>query len=367
METTSADGGNGSRDIIKHLLQELRPASALPVPPDLIIDTDLNPEASRSFSHSVDTTIFAEAASLSGLSGRVIVFDLDDTLLNTNFICKDSWHFPAELGVQPPTAFSIDYQRLRHPLGYWLKAGWRRPRRMQYDSGHYPFLRNPDVEAQLRPGALALLHGLKSAGATLVLATISARRRLDFLFARLPALKDAFLDPVSERLLVAAAEDLARYAIRFRVGEAPKPPKSIDCDMAAVWQGGCQAHRDFPLCFNIKSLPALHAITGIHRLDLLVDDSTKAAGIWERVGLEGQFLKAPRLEPYGLVVTSLLGGIIKRLNLEDPASEVSIPQLALGKDYPWVRFEDPLYFPLVHLEDTLTLPDDVNTASLSGL
>lgn len=337
--------------IAEQALQKIRPLEAWPVPEEYVIRTPVAAAKPYFSNNSFDQVIYEMAAGLNCVRDRVIAFDLDDTLLNTNFICSEDWDFPPELGPEPKTEESIYYSGLRHSASYWFKAGWRWPKRRQYASSRYPFLMNPDVVAQLRPGALALLHGLKSAGARLLLATICARPRLEFLFSRLPALKDAFIDTTSGQLLIATAEDLAQVTIA--ISDIPEErPVETDPDMGLHWSNGFRAHVDHPLNFAIKSFPALHVLTGINRLDLLVDDSQKGADTYRKYDLGDFFLQAPRLDPYGAVVMSLLQGILSRFG-KQPVPDRETKSL-LENGYPWIRFEDPLYFPFVHKQETLT-------------
>lgn len=339
---------------IEQLLERIRPRDARVVPDNLVVRDSMSAAETLDLSHPFDQAIFQAASRMDGLKGKVIGFDLDDTLLNTNYICKEAWRFPQEFGDEPSTIESIHYRRLRRSPGFWLKGGWKRPRRMQFDSSRYPFLRNPDVVAQLRPGALAMLHGLKAAGATLVLMTVCAHQRLEFLFSRLPALKDAFRSPDDDHVLVASAKELAEF-VRSLQNAMPALPGGIDADMQTCWEGGLQAHREAPACFNVKTLPALYTITGLGRLDLLVDDSSDGSRRSARCGLSDTYLQAPALDPHGPVIPELLNRINLRFGGErERTIEPAELRPRLAEAYVWLRFEDPLYFPFVHVKDTLS-------------
>lgn len=339
------------------LLAPLRPPDAQPVPRDLLVCDAVDSGVELPGNHPFDQHVYAAAASMTFLEGRVIAFDLDDTLLNTNFICRESWNALPPALSHPAVMPSISYDKMRYPLSYWLKAGWRRPLRARYDSARYPFLRNPDVVAQLRPGVLALLHGLKEAGAVLVLVTLCARERLDFIFERLPLLRAAFVETASHAEYVLAAEDLAGMAHNWSTGALPKIPAGLDTDMIDDWKRAQRIHELKPGSFGLKTLLVLHVGLCLNRLDLLVDDSEGGHAAYSRAGMEQRFIKASRAEPYRPVALDWLREIRARLGDHsdaDVAPEKMHEHIPEPEQYPWLRFEDPLYFPFIHMRDVLS-------------
>lgn len=338
---------------IHRALSVLRPPDAKPVPEEFLVREPIRRDARIPGEHTFDQAVFAGAASMTFLRGRVLVFDLDDTLLTTNYICGDEWDTPPP-GMHPSMPVpSIAYPKMRRSRAYWLKAGWRRPLRARYDSGRYPFLKNPEVTAQLRPGALALLHGLREAGARLVLMTICARERLHFLFQRLPLLGKAFTDPETGSFQVLSAEDLVYNLLVWVRSRQPKPPETLDPDMTMDWQAGVDLHESQPMRFSLKTLPVLNADLGLARLDLLIDDSSSGEDAYRKAGLSHRFLKAPRADPYNPVVLGWIRELRERFS--DDKGRKSHPERAIPvmDEYPIIRFEDPLYFPFVHMEEEL--------------
>ena len=352
-----AEDRTSARDAaVERALSVLRPPDAQPVPEEFLLREPIHRDARIPGEHPFDQAVFAEAASMTFLRGRVLVFDLDDTLLTTNYICREEWDTPPP-GMHPPVpVLSIAYRKMRRSRAYWLKAGWRRPIRARYDSGRYPFLKNPEVIAQVRPGALALLHGLREAGARLVLMTICARERLDFLLDRLPLLRQAFTVAKTGQLRVVCAEDLARIVRDWGRKGPPMAPDSLEGEMADDWQRGRALHVARPRRFSLKTLPALHAGLGLEQLDLLIDDSPGGEEAYREAGLSHRFLKAPRREPFRPVVPDWIRELGKRFTDE---AEGAVRESRVDKrfpaagNYPWVRFEDPLYFPFVHVEEDL--------------
>lgn len=351
-EPPSRDPGRATG--VEAALAALRPPGAHEVPEHLLLREPLLAEWSPPPQHPFDAVVYETASAMAFLRDRLLVFDLDDTLLNTNFICRESWDRHPGGGPSPQAADSIDYGRLRLALSYWLKAGWRRPRRARYDSRRYPFLRNPEVIAQLRPGMVALLHGLREAGARLVLMTVCARKRLDFLFARLPALQAAFRE--GGKIQVVCAEDLAGVHFQFREQGFPAMPSDLPEEMVRVWKAGIEIHDRRPQAYGLKTLPVLFRVLGLSRMDLLVDDSESARTAFHEAGLNTSFLKAPRADPYAPFVAEVLAELARRFaprGCGDPA-DARLPGEFTLADYPWIRFEDPLYYPLVHTREELS-------------
>lgn len=346
------------------LLASLRPRHAHPVPPALLIRSPLLPTDWSPLAHRFDRAVFEAAAQIPNLQGRVLAFDLDDTLLNTSYASGDHWVQNDPEGGYAG-AFSLDYKSLQHPLSFWLKAGWRRPLREQYSSERYPFLKNPEVVAQLRPGSLALLHGLRKAGATLALVTLCARERVDFLFQRIPPLASAFA-PASESGCppdsmtdvsglapsVMAAEDLAAVSLFLQTPEAAKlaaawPEATATSAFAADFAAGFAFHEKAPRHFSIKTVVGLHIARQLSRLDLLIDDSAEGEAAYREMGLAARYLLVEKHDPHGPQIIHTLAAIAARFDhIIEPAPKLLSPTAL--EDYPLIRFEDPLYFPLIH-------------------
>ena len=341
---------------IEQFFQGIRPDNAVSFPEDMLIEKPLGTGDSRE-KHPLNRTIESYRSNLENLSGKVIVWDLDDTLLNTNYICGVDWdRVPNSAGVircHP----SIDYSKLRHPVSYWLKAGWKRPKREQYDSTRYPFLRNPDIQAQLRPGAISLLNALKEAGAVLVLVTLCARRRVEFLFSRIPQLKEIFTSPQGVEHIV-SAEELAKCNWAIREEGIITPPEDLPEDMKEEWEKANHMHQKHADRYGLKSVLVLNRVLGLKRMDYLIDDSAEVQKQYEEMGLIHRMIHMPRKDPYALVMLDLANALGNGSVTDMTRIEASREESILLKDYPFIRFEDPLYYPLVHTSEFFQVRED---------
>jgi hypothetical protein len=153
------------------------------------------------FDDPYEQAIFDAASHLPGV-GR-IAFDLDDTLLLNSRSLRKNWH------ANPGT----------DNMGQEL------------------------VECAFLPGAFALLSGLREAGNEILLMTASSRRRLNYLFTRLPNFAQFFSPTISasSNPLVACAEDIVEAQ---HLNAALRPTSDTICltqktpDLAAYLFGG---------------------------------------------------------------------------------------------------------------------------------
>ena len=253
-------------------------------------------------------------------AGRRIVFDLDDTLLNTDFTAKDGW-YPDPLDDAPGTD-AWRYAAMRRSPWLTLRNGWRLPRRHTYSARAYPFLRNPRVRAQWRPGVFAFLTGLREGGAELYLASATARVRWHYLGARFPLLNGLFAGGN-----VACAEDLLA---------------------AALAAGGARADG----FFYGKTPPLLQRALSIDGFDTLVDDSAHVARAYAAAAAEARFLQVPPGDPHGDGVARIAAELARRFGETDAAAAASAA-LTGGPAKPLAvhRFEDPFYYPTLHIPE----------------
>ncbi|MEO1132496.1 MAG: hypothetical protein AAFX40_07290 [Cyanobacteria bacterium J06639_1] len=300
-----------------------------------------------SISTASDLDAAAAALGRSFPADTCMAFDLDDTLLNISYTCGEAWDVEGDA-----TAFgSIQYAKMQRSPWRVLKYGWRLPRRFHYDPQRYRFLNNPQVFVQIRPGMLAALQGLKSAGVKLALVTASARSRLDFLLARLPLLREIFSE--GDRLWVAAAEDLLEFTLDLYLHPERYEARS-ELDVL-----GLAIHAERPLSLAMKTPFALKHVLGLADYDLLIDDSTTTASSLRAGKLGQKLLQIDPRQPQTPYVLDILQAARRQLDGQ-PASTVDAATSsdAAGYDpktYPHLRFEDPLYYPLIHLSDRVEL------------
>ncbi|MCC5804841.1 MAG: hypothetical protein JJU00_00815 [Opitutales bacterium] len=258
-------------------------------------------------------------------AGRRIVFDLDDTLLNTDFTAKDGW-FPDPL-ENAPGVDAWRYAAMRRDPWRTLRNGWRLPRRYSYSPRTYPFLGNPRVRAQWRPGVFAFLTGLREGGAELYLASATARARWRYLGTRFPLLNALFPDGHA-----ACAEDLLAAALEAESAQAD-----------AATAGGF---------FYGKTPGLLRRAFGIEAFDTLVDDSAYVARAYAALGAENSVLHVPPGDPHGDAVARIAAELARRFASKDAAAAAS-SALTGGEVKPLAvhRFEDPFYYPTLHIPE----------------
>lgn len=334
---------------IEALLATLRRARAH-VPPTEVLDrTEILVPAATAFDQH------AEALGRSFPAGKLLAFDLDDTVLNVSYTCGEEW----QPQVNGELRASIAYDRMQRSLWRVAKYSWRLPRRFQYAPRRYPFLNNPQVFVQVRPGLLAALRGLKSAGVRLALVTASARSRVDFLLARLPHLRELFSE--GDRLMVAAAEDvLAAGLTLYLHPEQHVAQSEIDALSLAV-------HAERPLSLAMKTPFLLKQILDVGDYDLLIDDSNTTATHLRAGGLGHKLLKIDPRQPQTPYVINILEAARRQLwnpqalpadvtrdGAEASGNEAEPSSYQVGT-YAHLRFEDPLYYPLIHLSDRVEL------------
>ncbi|NQU95332.1 MAG: hypothetical protein HQ549_03770 [Candidatus Omnitrophica bacterium] len=279
--------------------------------------------------------------------GTVLAMDLDDTLLTNSYTCGNEWQKEGS-GSDSKYFESIRYSQMRRSLSGYLKYAQNSPKRAQYDSRKYTFLKNPQVISQLRPGILQALKGFKNAGAILVLVSATARKRMDFLLTRFPILKRLF--SFDNKLCVIAAEDILKASYEL-LQNKDKLRLATEEDRLSL-----SAHIDRPMSLAAKTPYLIKRILGISNYDILIDDSSVTFELFKAHNLSHKILKVnPRL-PHTDYALDIVTSVLRRLqNKKDAADEVKRSKknnnIFDASNYRYIRFEDPLYYPLIHMRD----------------
>jgi hypothetical protein len=322
---------------VDELLQAARPGHAMPMPNDLLDMSPLQRSGTQTDTHPFDQQLreigrrFPEKTRL--------VWDLDDTLLTTSYMCKEHWDDgdPLAGGGAVP---ALRYDRMRMSAELVLRRFWRRQRRLLYSAARYPFLKNPLILAQLRPGAHSFLEGLREAGCELLLVTASARQRWQFLAARLPRFAELWSR-------VMCAEDLLQQQLHWCEHGLPateaNDPIAESCRNLHLKEG---------LSLQLKSpLLVRSMMAGGAYYDLLVDDSEKQDSCFRQFGLSQFLYRAEALQPHGSAMHELAAALCERFGVEQAKSASTT---VLDSTYPYIRLEDPLYYPLLHVSGKLS-------------
>lgn len=270
------------------------------------------------------------------LKNMRIAVDLDDTIIHGSVTCPGVWKL-AQGYSDPKIEPGFKYNDLRF--------GWKGRIRLLRGRSHYDsvdrsvhrFFETPRVIVVPSVPMISLLFWLKAQGVQMALATLSARSRVEWLFTRLPFLRELFGDAVMN------AEDLA-----LRTIEATQV--STDC-MCDIWKVSKKAHEARPLSLAAKTPWALAPIFSGQSYDLLIDDSELTARLFNDNGLESWIKNIPRnayIPQEGWrVVADTLSDVLGTFVSDQLLTEIT-------RDAPKcniLRFEDPLYLPFLHNND----------------
>ena len=279
--------------------------------------------------------------------GIVLAIDLDDTLLTNSYICSNEWQ-KENPGGDSKYFESIRYNQMRHSLYGYLKYARKLPKRSQYDSRKYTFLKNPQVISQLRPGMLQALKGFKETGAILILISATARKRMNFLLTRLPILKRLF--SFDNQLCIITAEDILKTSYEL-LQNKDNLHLATEEDRLSL-----SAHINRPMSLAAKTPYLIKRISGISNCDILIDDSNVTFELFKAHNLQHKIVKVnPRL-PHTSYALDIIDSVLCRLNSKDEITdEVKLTEknseIFDREKYPYIRFEDPLYYPLIHMRD----------------
>ncbi len=302
-------------------LARLRPEGAVLVPQDLIDDSPLD--------------LLQCSPMMSISSPPLVAVDLDDTLLNSDWTCKSVFK-----EIQPDYKVdTIRYDQMQHSLKGRIQKMRGLPIAFQYDLNTYPFLRNPQVYVQLRPGFLEELIILAELGVDFLLITASSQKRVDFLFKRLPMLAHLF----SNRVI--CAETSARVLLEIK--EMPESVIWRQSELSPrLLDASLRMHRERPCSLAAKSPLLVERALGLPAFSCLIDDSEITQGLFMKTGLQ-QLIIPVEGRSMDLAQTRMIfKELYKRLELpmvppDDPV-KMEI-----------VHLEDPYYYPLIHMRDQL--------------
>ncbi|OKH11501.1 HAD family hydrolase [[Limnothrix rosea] IAM M-220] len=272
------------------------------------------------------------------LAGKVAVFDLDETILMNSFISPEIW----ELGdgytdktIVPAFYYSMLQSSLKGRFQKLLG-------RTHYDTKNtkrHPFLQQPRHIVMCRPGMLYGLNWLKNQGVVLILATASARERVQYLSHRFAMFREIFEDRI-----ITANEIAYFYGQNREMSEISMVEKNI------LLQRPQSLAAKVPAIFNF--------FLKINDYDVLVDDSQTTTKIFKNTPLTEKLLPIKSdqaVSSYGLKI------IIKTVErLLGRSLNTSIKNHG-SQQQPWrdiiTRVEDPYYWPLCHMSDQLKLND----------
>jgi hypothetical protein len=309
-----------SRDI-EDKLASLRPEGAVDVPDELVDDSPLE---------------LLECTPLMSISSPPLVaVDLDDTLLNSDWTCKSVFEdIIPDLKVD-----SIRYEQLRHSLKGRIQKMRGLPLPFQYDLQTYPFLKNPQVYVQFRPGFLEELIILAELGIDFLLITASSRKRVDFLFKRLPVLAHLFSDRVlaaetSARVLMEIHE-MPESEIRQQSGLNPK-----------LLEASLHMHRQRPCSLAAKSPLLVERALELPAFSCLIDDSEITHRLFVEAGLQQHIIPLDGTSMDLAQTKRIFRELYDRLELPMTPPDDPVKMEV-------VHIEDPYYYPLIHMKDQL--------------
>lgn len=142
------------------------------------------------------------------------------------------------------------------------------------------------------------------------------------------------------------AEDMLLQQLRWC--HEGMPPTT---DEDAVAETCRRMHRKEGLSLHLKSPLLVRSLLGAGAFyDLLIDDSQKQDSCFHEFGLSPFLHRAEAFQPHGTVMHSLAQALGARFGVKPVANSVPIQ---LDVFYPYLRFEDLLYYPLLHIPGKL--------------
>ncbi|MEX0324072.1 MAG: hypothetical protein AB3N63_18080 [Puniceicoccaceae bacterium] len=306
---------------IEEKLAQLRPAEAVEVPEEFVDDSPLD---------------LLQCKPMMSISAPpLIAIDLDDTLLNSDWTCKSVFEdIKPDWKVQ-----TIRYDQLQHSLKGRLQKMRGLPIPFQYDLNAYPFLKNPQVYVQFRPGFLEELIILAELGVDFLLITASSQKRVDFLFKRLPVLQQLFSDRVI------SAETSAR--VLQEIEQMPESEIREQSELGPVLLDASLAmHQDRPCSLAAKSPLLVERALGLPAFSCLIDDSEITHDLFTRAGLEDLIIPVHGKSMDVAQTKAIFSDLYSRLELP-----MTPPDDPVKLDI--IHLEDPYYYPLIHMQDQL--------------
>lgn len=317
-----------ANDSLGDALAGLRPADAI-CPPMAILDREpVLAELPRQMSLS-DWAATPEVSSKA--RDLKVAVDLDDTLLHNSHTCPALWDYGGYHATDIKPGYVYDEMR-SSAIGR-LRMLRGRARYNTIDLNNHAYMAAPRVIVSPNFALISLLGALHAAGTQLTLATASARLRVDLLFDRLPFMRDIFGTSVF------CAEDLAA---RSRDAAQDRIPES------SIWAKSAQAHALRENSLFAKTPWALSPGFDGQPYDFLIDDSVATAELFKNCGLANKLIKiqgnATGPEETNNTAIFCAQHLLGTDSPRPPLSQVPI-----------LRFEDPLYWPLLHIRDQFKL------------
>lgn len=317
-------------------LQTLRRPSDIPLPDPTLIDfSAVNLEGDRQIWDTFfNSSNFPFPHNLPELTGKTVVFDLDETILMNSFISPEIWDLGN--GYEDKTIYpAFHYSQLQPTLKGRLQKLLGRTDYDTRDRQRYPFLQQPRHIVMARPGILHGLSWLKQQGVQLILATASARQRMNYLVQKLPILVEIF----AERIVT--ANEIAYFYHQL----------SQDFPLAPTEQV-IFARRSQSLAAKVPGI--FKYFHQIDSYDLLVDDSATTKKLFADTILADKLLTIDSdqaVSSYGLGI--ILQTITNLLNKSSPIPKYDLKTETLNQFN--IRIEDPYYWCLCHLNDQILL------------
>ena len=308
------------RDIREKLLS-LRPEDGVIVPEAYIDDSPIG--------------LFSRYQLRSSFSKKFVAIDLDDTLLNSDWTCGESF----KQSIPDHIIRSIRYDRMKPTLKGRIQKLRGLPVAFQYDLEKYPFLKNPPVYVQFRPGMLEQLICLHNQGMNFLLITASSEKRIDFLFKRCPILHQLFANRVI------AAETSAKILQQIEVTsdaeirqQSRLSPDLVDASLAI--------HRERPCSLAAKSPLLVELAVGLPGFEYLIEDSEITRSLFIHSGLDERLIYIEGKQMDAFQTEDLFRTLYAGL-------ELTMPFLEIPQKMKIVHIEDPLYYPFIHMSDQL--------------
>lgn len=270
-------------------------------------------------------------AAFGGQRPERVCVDLDDTCLHNSVTTKSLWDVGGyyDPAIQP----GFDYVQMKRDARGVLRMLRRRPAYDQRDKARYPFLKGPRVVSAPSLPMLHMLSWLKRNGTQLALVTACARERLAVLLTRLPILTELFGDAVY------CAEDIVERSRAFRA-DAPDP---------ALWSGSIAVHRAAPGSLIAKTPWLVSPLFDGRPYEMLIDDSPETGRLFEAHGLGAHLIEIDGEAVRPAAAWACVRHCVARMiGAQAPDTVPEIPASILAAT-PVIRFEDPLYYPLLHI------------------
>ncbi|AFY37244.1 hypothetical protein Lepto7376_0849 [[Leptolyngbya] sp. PCC 7376] len=311
-------------------LARLRRPTDLPLPDENFIDTTpVHLEGDlENWKNFFESSAFPLPQTIPELQNKTVVFDLDETLLMNSYISPEIWNLGG--GYQDRNIYpAFRYDRLQPTLKGRLQKLLGRTDYDTRDRVKYSFLQQPRHIVCFRPGILYGLCWLKKQGVTLILATASARKRVQYLTQKFPILTELF-----EERIITANEIAYYYHTNSEPSESEqrifsKRPYSLAAKVPAIFN------------FFLKR----------NDYDLLIDDSKTTKQLFSDSVLSPKLLAIDSdqaLSSYGLNI--ILMTAYDLLKKQQPVlDDVSIDPQKID------RAEDPYYWSLCHTKDQILL------------